>query len=126
MSCFFFTFEVLKIKYNGKRRQKNKKRQDLQRFFRQVKTSEDQEGNCSEGELIGMQVEGVEGVEVVEGCLQPLQLIYGANLTILQTFPSLMYFILSCNRLLRPCQNSMLSGTTLYPPQCDGLGITAP
>ena len=46
---------------------------------------------------------------------------YGANRILVQPpSSSIVYRILSCSRLVRPCQNSMASGMTTYPPQCAG------
>src|SRR6185437_6512072 len=50
----------------------------------------------------------------------------GASLSIFQAVPAILYTILSCKRLGRPCQNSIISGFTIYPPQYGGLGICFP
>ena len=50
---------------------------------------------------------------------------YGLNLSITHPSPSFTYANRSCNLLALPCQNSILSGITLMPPQKSGTGISS-
>ena len=49
--------------------------------------------------------------------------VYGANRSIVQPPSTRRYLKRSWRRLSRPCQSSISSGTTRYPPQKVGRGI---
>ena len=65
-------------------------------------------------------------VRLAPGLQMPSQTYYvhGLNLSIFHLLPSLVYCNLSWRRDFLPCQNSMMLGTTKYPPQLSGRGIS--